>query len=165
MWGAKSLQLCPALGNPMDCSPPGSSVHGISQTRILEWVAMPSSRSSRARDRTCIPHASCAGRWVPYHRRHLGSPKIPCAVHIVTQSCLTLFDPTDCSPPGSSVHGILQGRILEWVAMPSSRGVFPTQGSKSGPLHCRQILYQLSHQGSPLFGNVGLQSLLRSKQC
>jgi len=35
--------------------------------------------------------------------------------------CLTLCDPMDCSPPGSSVHGILQARILEWVAMPSSR--------------------------------------------
>ena len=38
------------------------------------------------------------------------------------QSCLTLCDPTDCSPPGSSVPGILQARILQWVAMPSSRG-------------------------------------------
>ena len=38
------------------------------------------------------------------------------------QSCLTLCDPMDCSPPGSSVHGILQARILEWVAMPSFRG-------------------------------------------
>ena len=38
------------------------------------------------------------------------------------QSCLMLCDPMDCSPPGSSVHGILQARILEWVAMPSSRG-------------------------------------------
>ena len=41
---------------------------------------------------------------------------------LVTQSCLTLCDPVDCSPLGSSVHGILQTRILEWVAMPSSRG-------------------------------------------
>ena len=40
----------------------------------------------------------------------------------VTQSCLTLCDPTDCSPPGSSVHGILQARILEWVAISFSRG-------------------------------------------
>ena len=40
----------------------------------------------------------------------------------VTQSCPTLCDPMDCSPPGSSVHGILQGRILEWVAMPFSKG-------------------------------------------
>ena len=46
---------CPTLCNPMDCSPPGSSVHEIFQVRILEWVAMPSSRgSSRPRDRTCI---------------------------------------------------------------------------------------------------------------
>ena len=39
------------------------------------------------------------------------------------QSCLTLCNPMDCSPPGSSVHGILQARILEWAAMPSSRGL------------------------------------------
>ena len=38
------------------------------------------------------------------------------------QSCLTLYDPTDCSPPGSSVHGILQARMLEWVSIPFSRG-------------------------------------------
>jgi len=42
--GAKSLQSCSTLYDPMDCSPPGSSVHGILQARILEWVAMPSSR-------------------------------------------------------------------------------------------------------------------------
>ena len=40
----------------------------------------------------------------------------------VAQSCLTLCDPVDCSPPGSSVHGILQARILKWVAISSSRG-------------------------------------------
>ena len=40
---------------------------------------------------------------------------------LVTQSCPTLCDPIDCIPPGSSVHGILQARILEWVAMPFSR--------------------------------------------
>ena len=41
---------------------------------------------------------------------------------LVAQSCSTLCDPLDCGPPGSSDHGILQARILEWVAMPSSRG-------------------------------------------
>ena len=41
---AQSLQLCPILCDPVDCSPPGSSVHGILQARILEWVAMPSFR-------------------------------------------------------------------------------------------------------------------------
>ena len=46
------------------------------------------------------------------------------SVHVcVAQSCLTLCDPMDCSSPGSSVRGILQARILEWVAMPSSRGL------------------------------------------
>ena len=54
---AKSCQLCPTLCNPMDCSPPGSSVHGILQARILEWVAMPSSRgSSQPRDQTCVSY-------------------------------------------------------------------------------------------------------------
>ena len=45
-------------------------------------------------------------------------------LHWVAQSCPTLCGPMDCSPPGSSVHGILQARILEWVVMPSSRGSF-----------------------------------------
>ena len=48
---------------------------------------------------------------------------------LVTQSCLTLYDPVDCSPPGNSVHGILQARILEWVAIPFSREL-PDQGIK-----------------------------------
>ena len=48
------------------------------------------------------------------------------------QSCLTLCDPVDSSPPGSSVRGILQARTLEWIAMPSFRGTFPTQGLNSG---------------------------------
>ena len=41
---------------------------------------------------------------------------------LVTQLCPTLFDPMDCGPPGFSVHGILQARILEWVTIPISRG-------------------------------------------
>ena len=43
-------------------------------------------------------------------------------MHYAAQSCLTLCDPMDCSPPGSSILGILKAKILEWVAMPSSRG-------------------------------------------
>ena len=67
-------------------------------------------------------------------------------VYSVTQSYLTLCDPMDCNPTGSSVHGILQARILECPAL--LQGIFPTQGSN---LHllclllCRQILYPLSH--------------------
>ena len=51
-----------------------------------------------------------------------------CARTKIPQMCLTLWDTMDCSPPGSSLQGILQERILAWVAMPSSRGIFPTQG-------------------------------------
>ena len=47
-------------------------------------------------------------------------------------------------------HGILQARILEWVAVPFSRGIFPTQGSNPGLPHCRWILYKLSHKRSPV---------------
>ena len=66
----------------------------------------------------------------------------------VTQSCLTLCDPVDYT-----VHGILQARILEYVAVPFSRGSSQprdqTQGSNPGLLHYRQILYQLRQKGSP----------------
>ena len=61
-------QSCLTLCNPMDCSLPGSSVHGIFQARILEWVAISFSRgSSRPRDRACISFISCIGRQVLYH--------------------------------------------------------------------------------------------------
>ena len=56
-------------------------------------------------------------------------------VCLVPQLCLTLWDPMDCSPPGTSVHGISQVRILEWVAISFSRGTFLTQGSNPCLLH------------------------------
>ena len=62
---------------------------------------------------------------------------------LVAWSYPTLCDPIDCKPPGSSVHGILWARILDWIAVPFSRGIFLTQGSNPGLLHCRQILYCL----------------------
>ena len=56
---------------------------------------------------------------------------------LVAQSCPTLCDPMDCSPPGSSVHEILQARILEWVTMPSLlQGIFPTQRLNQDSLYC-----------------------------
>ena len=71
---ANSLQSSRILCNPRDCSPPGSSVLGILQARILEWVAISSSRgSSRPRDWTHVSYISCIGRWALYHERHLRS--------------------------------------------------------------------------------------------
>ena len=64
---AKLLQSCLTLCDPMDCSLTGSSVHWILQARVLEWVAMPSSRgSSQPSDQTQVSHVSCIGRWVLY---------------------------------------------------------------------------------------------------
>ena len=48
--------------------------------------------------------------------------------------------------PWTVVHGILQARMLEWIAFPLSKGIFPTQGWKPDLPHCGQILYQLSHK-------------------
>ena len=100
----KLLQSSPTLCNAMDHSPPGSSVHGILQTRLLKWFAMPSSRrSSWPRNQTHVPYVTCIGRRVLYH----------------------------CSLPGSSVHGILQARIPEWVVTSFSRDL-PDPGIKPG---------------------------------
>ena len=127
-----AAQSCLTLSYCIDCNPPGSSVHGILQARILEWVAMPSSKGSifpTQGSNLGLLHCT----QILYHLSQQGSPlvfpHITCLFRVVlvsevkvTQSCPTLCDPVNCSPPGCSVQGILQARILEWVAMPSSRG-------------------------------------------
>ena len=94
-------QSCLTLSDPMDFSFPGSSIHRIFQARVLEWGAMPSSRPS-PRPKAGI-HVSC----------------VSCiaAAAKSLQSCPTLCDPIDGSPPSSPVPGILQARTLEWVAI------------------------------------------------
>ena len=109
-------QSCPTLCNPMDCRPPGFSVDGILQARRVEWVAIPMTRgSSQHSDEPGFPHC----RQIILYLSH--QKEILC---LAAQSCPTLCDPMDCRPPGFSVHGIPQARILEWVARLSSRGSF-----------------------------------------
>ena len=116
---AKLLQSCTILCNLMDCSPPGSSVHGILQARILVWVAIPFSRgSSQPRDRTCI--FCIVGRFFTAE---------PSVRVLVTQSCLTLGDPMDCSLPGSSVHVDSPGKNTGVSCHFLLQGIFPTKGS------------------------------------
>ena len=69
-----------------------------------------------------VARQSCAGQiqWQCLSLDVLSS--FQCSSAKSLQSCLTLCNPMDCSPPGSSVHGILQARILEWVAMTLSKG-------------------------------------------
>ena len=96
------------------------------------------------RNQTCV---SCIGRWILDHWATREAQDDMCV--LVIQLCPTLCDPMDGSPLGSSVHEILQARILEWVAILFSRRSAWTRGLYPGLLHCRQILYHLSHQGSP----------------
>ena len=160
----------------MDCSLPGSSVHGIFHAIVLEWIVISFSRgSSQPRDRTQVSHivdrrftiwATRGSYKIQYHHKKyywyitlstfcytsslymynayiffpapleskllrlwpfpLKSAYLQILLHCVHPCVLSgvqLFcDPMDCSLSGSSVHGILQARILEWIAMPSSRG-------------------------------------------
>ena len=101
----------------------------------------------------CLFH----GDWVEGLSPKLSRPGIkaaPCHVKtpwkkvLVTQSCLSLCDPMDCSPLGSSVQRICQARIL--VDCHSFlQGIFPTRVLSLGLLHCRQSPYAMSHQESP----------------
>ena len=99
-------QLCLTLCDRMDCSLPGSSVHGIFQARILEWVAItfPSDLSNPG-----IEPGSPALQSLPTAAAAAAAKSL--------QSCPTLCNPIDGSPPGPPVPGILQARTLEWVAI------------------------------------------------
>ena len=72
---------------------------------------------------------------------------------LVLQLCPVLCNRINCSPPGSSLHGVLQARILEWAVIPFSRGSSLTQGSNPGLLHCRRILYQLNYQRASCYNH------------
>ena len=135
------------FGNPMDCSLPGSSVHEISQARMLEWIAISFSRG-------IFPNQGLNPRLL-----HCKEILYCCAtgeawvvLRVQAQSYPTLWEPMNYRPPGSSVHRILQARILEWIAMSSSRGSFsPRDWTQVSCDSClgRQIHSPLSHVGSP----------------
>ena len=125
-------QSCPTVWDTMDCSLPHSSIHGIFQARVLEWVAISFSRgSSQPRDRTQVSHIVSK---TLYRLSHQGIPK----------SCPTLATPwtVACQAPlsmGVSRQDYQTGcRFL-------LQGIFQTQKSNPGLLHCRWILYRLSY--------------------
>ena len=135
MLSLNRVRLC----EPMDCSLLGSSIHGILQARILEWVFISSSReSSQPRDQTCVSYVSCISRRVLYHECHLGS-------------CPGLSRETQFTPPGQNTgvgcHALLQG-------------IFPTQGSNL------RLLYVLHWPvGSLPSEDPAYSSLLRTWPC
>ena len=102
-------QLCPTLGDPMDCSPPGSSVHGIFQARILEWMAIPFSRgSSWPRGRA---HVSRTGRQILYY-------------------CTTWEAPYVCMGTNTFFLSLLHLEGLKTIKPQSSKHITQTVGSK-----------------------------------
>ena len=91
-----------------------------------------------------------------YSKSSTYEPSGCCGGGLVAKVLFNSYNPMGCSPPGSSVHGISQARILEWVAISFSRGSsWPRDWTQvscivGDLLHCKQILYWLSHQGSKL---------------
>ena len=120
---AKSLQLCSTLCKPVDCSPLGSSVHGILQVRILDWIAMPFSRGSpQLRNQTHISYVSCIGMWVLYQAnvtgrrsQQLGNMALKTISHIYPQMVVnaTLYpEPHILLQPASHIPLQLKPHIL-----------------------------------------------------
>ena len=113
------------LENPRDGGAWWAAVYGVTQSRT-RLTRLSSSSSSRQCHTSHTGHSRLVFTCVPlwsFLEKHLSGhvPKCMRACS-VAQSCQTLCDPMDCSPPGSSVLGILQTRILGWLAMPPSRG-------------------------------------------
>ena len=138
---ARSLQLCLTFCDPMDCSPPSSSVHGVLQARKLEWLAMPSSRgSSPARDQT---HVSClaGGVFTAEHRRSPGERY----TNLINRKSFPPYYPTrKCST-------IFRSQIL---SLPGT----PAQFSLSSPFHLGYL--QQNRHTVPFFLFPGLMSSL-----
>ena len=131
-WSSKDLpkvkvaQLCPTLCHPVDIYSPWNSPGqnaGVGSLSLLQGI-FPTQRSNPGLPALWVDSLSAE----------------PQSESEVAQSCPTLCDPVDCILPGSSVHGILQARILEWVAISFSRGSSPprdkTQVSHIAGRHC-----------------------------
>ena len=138
----------------MDCSLSASSVHGISQARMLDWAAISfSRRSSHFRDQTQVSCISCTGMQILYHwatREALSINTLSGSRSVMSDSLWPhgLYSPRNSPGQNSGVDNL---SLLQRI--------FPTQGSNPGVMHCRWILYQLSHKGRPLHWHADSLSL------
>ena len=142
---------------------PARSVHGISQARILEWGAIFLLQGIFPTQGLNLRLLHCSrfffqppgkpyiykSSWNFRNNIRITSLNAYCVLFLVAQSCPTLCNPMDHSPPGSSVLGDSSGKNTKVGCHSLLQGIFPTQGSNLGLRHCRRILYQLSHLGSP----------------
>ena len=160
-------QSCWTLRDPMDCSPPGSSVHRILQARIVEWVATSSFRGS-SWPRYWTQVSCIADRFFTVwttreaHKMVYFAYNLHISSHILCHLYITcLSESGSRSVMFSSLwpHGLYSpwnfpGQNTGVGSLSLLQGIFPTQRSNPSLLHCRQILYQLSHKGSPKKYNV-----------
>ena len=118
-WCYLFAKLCLTLCDPMGCYPPGSCVYGISQQKY--WSGLPFPAPGNLLDSGIRPTSpALAGRFFTIEPP--GMPGVGLLTAQSLQLCPTPCDPMDRSPTGSSVHGVFQARILELVAISSSRG-------------------------------------------
>ena len=112
---AKSLQSCPTLCDPMNCSLPGFSVHEDLQARTLGELSCPP--PGDLPDSGIEPISLMSPALAVRFFTTSATWEVSAAAAKSLQSCPTLSDPIDGSPPGSSVHGTFQARVLEWGAI------------------------------------------------
>ena len=136
-----------------DTSPPGSSVHEIFQARILEWVAISFSTKQSWERRTKLEASQSL--ILNYTKSYSNQISMAAAAPKSLQSCPTLCDPIDGSPPGSPVPGILQARTLEWVAISFSNAGKWKMKVKSNSLSHVQLFttpWSAAYQAPPSMG-------------
>ena len=155
----KSLQSCQTLCDPIDCSPPGSPVPGVLQARTLEWVAISFFNAWKWKLKVkSLSHVRPSA--TPWTAAFQTPPSMGFSRPEYWSGWPFPF-PGDLSNPGIELRSLaLQVDSLpaEQQGKPKNtgvgslsllQGIFPTQELKGGLLHCRWILYQLSHKGSP----------------
>ena len=135
MFSSRCVHACSGVSGSL---PP----HGLQLTRLLCPWDFPGKNTEAG----C--HALFQGIFPTQIKPPISCISCICCCCSVTQSCPTLCNPMDYSPPGSSVHGIFQARILGWVAIPFSRVSSRLRDRTQVSSTARQILYCLSHQGS-----------------
>ena len=169
---AKSLPLCPTLCDPMDCSPPGSSVYGILQARILGWAAMPSSRgSSRPRDQIHIFCGSfSAGRFFtaepPGKPKYLssGPPKISTGWTLARKPYTESVSKLGATSSKTQSSGCLWwDPFSKWMKAQGGFGQSSAMPVGSRSLYCQCGSTRLKAPGAET--PASLSSVLRETQC
>ena len=149
---AKSRPSCSTLCDPIDGSPPGSSIHGILQARVLEWSAIAFSKYDAWHKINSIKISAIIFLILVlfkmiWQEKHL---------KVINYQLLHIYESESHSVMSNSLwpHGLYSawnspGQNTGVGSLPFLHGIFPTQGLNPGILHYRKILYQLSHKWSP----------------